>query len=244
MTRTSILDPGEHQYRIVSMTTDVFEPGARGETLWWWDIVGSGWQMRMDDVTVQVQLPAEPLRAPDCVMGENTPCTATVDGRSMTVDIPGGLDAFTPVTVRLAFDSSAISANDGPGRWPVVILTILLSILAAVLCVVLYRRTRERAPGMPVLFEPPEGVGPALGVRVLREQRSPDDLKATLFDLGERGVLKLSGSRAGVGHRSAAARRRVVDQPGRAVHAHAPRPRRGRGSFHGGPRRDVGPEDR
>ena len=189
-----VLDPGEHQYRIVSVTKDVFEPGVRGETLWWWDIVGSGWQMRMDDVTVSVSLPAEPLRAPDCVIGENTPCTATVDGRTMTLDIPGGLDAFTPVTVRLAFDSSVIPANDGPGRWPEVILAILLSILAAALCVVLYRRTRERPPGMPVLFEPPEGVGPALGVRVLREQRSPDDLKATLFDLGERGVLKLSGS--------------------------------------------------
>ena len=172
----------------------MFEPGRSGETLWWWDIVGSGWQMRMDDVAIHGCAAGRAGAGTGVCRGRSHRCTATVDGDTMTVDIPDGLDAFTPVTVRVAFDSSVIPADDGPGRLVEVMITIVLAIAAVGLCVVLYRRTRERAPGMPVLFEPPEGVGPALGVRVLREQRSPDDLQATLFDLGERGVLKLSGS--------------------------------------------------
>jgi hypothetical protein len=67
-----------------------------------------------------------------------------------------------------------------------------LGLAGVAVSVFLWRATREREPGMPVLFEPPEGISPAMGVRILDETGGPDDLQATLFDLAERGVLQLT----------------------------------------------------
>ncbi len=78
-----ILEPGAHTYEVRSRTTDVFEPGDDGETLWWWDVVGSGWQMEMDRVEVRVDLPVEPIRV-ECVQGEDTECDTSVEGTTLT----------------------------------------------------------------------------------------------------------------------------------------------------------------
>lgn len=187
-----LLDPGEHTYRIRSVTTDVLEPGDAGETLFWWDVIGSGWQMSMGSARVRVDLPAEPLRA-ECVMGEDTPCRAQVDGTTLVV-ATGPLDPFTPVTVRVAFPADALPAPAG-GDSPVlnVVLCVVAAAAAVALGLWLRRATYERPPGFPVLFEPPAGVGPALGTKVLYEQHSGDDLQATLYALAERGILRLDG---------------------------------------------------
>ncbi|MFM7065057.1 MAG: DUF2207 domain-containing protein, partial [Actinomycetes bacterium] len=185
------LDPGQHVYTIVSSTQDVFEPGRPGETLWWWDVVGSGWQMSMDRATVTAQLPAVPLRA-ECVQGEDTPCTATVDGTTLTVTT-GPLAPYTPVTVRVAFDEADVATPIAASRTRDLVLSLLFAAAAAAAAAALWWPTREREPGFPVLFEPPFMVPPALGVRVLDERDSDSDLQATLFDLAERGVLRLRG---------------------------------------------------
>jgi hypothetical protein len=185
------LEPGAHTYRIVSSTSDVFEPGRPGETLWWWDVVGSGWQMPMAQSSVVVTLPAEPLRA-ECVRGDDQPCTASVEGTSLRVDT-GPLAPFTPVTVRVAFDENDVAAPIPGAGGSSVLWAMVAGALALALAALLWWRTREREPGFPVLFEPPFMVPPALGVRVLDEKDSEADLQATLFDLAERGVLHLRG---------------------------------------------------
>lgn len=188
------LDPGDHTYRIRSTTTDVLEPGDDGETWWWWDVVGGGWQMSMDAARVEVDLPVEPVRA-ECVMGEGEerPCDATVEARRLVVDA-GALPPFTPVTVRVAFPADALPdppAGDSPLE--TVLLSIAAALLAGALGFWLLLATREKEPGFPVLFEPPQGVGPALAARVLFEEHSRDDLQATLYALADRGVLRLEG---------------------------------------------------
>lgn len=186
------LTPGPHSYRIVSSTQDVLEPGDDGETLWWWDVIGAGWQMAMDDVSVRVRLPAEPLSA-ECVQGEDTPCTASVEGTSLQVRT-GPLEPFTPVTVRVAFDEDDVATPIAAAPdWSTILPTALAVLVAALAAWWCWRRTREREPGFPVLFEPPFLVPPALGVKVLDETDAPEDLQATLFDLAERGVLRLQG---------------------------------------------------
>lgn len=186
------LPPGEHTYRIRSATQDVFEPGDPGETWWWWDVVGSGWQMPMGSVDIAVALPAEPRDA-ECVQGIDTPCTASVEGTSMRVRT-GPLEPFTPVTVRVAFDEEALAPPiEGGTNTLAVVGSLLAAVAAGAVAFGLLRATRERAPGFPVLFEPPFMVPPALGVKVLDEDHSGDALQATLFDLAERGLLRLAG---------------------------------------------------
>lgn len=188
------LTMGAHTYRILSTTTDVLEPGvgdARDtETLWWWDVVGSGWQMSMERVVVTAELPVTPLRA-ECVQGEDTPCTAEVVDRTMTVRT-GPLEPYTPVTVRVAFPAGSLPAP--PAGTSNLLVGVLvgagLGVLVAIGFIV---ATRERSPGFPVLFEPPAGITPPLGVRVLEEQDADDDLQSVLFELGDRGVLRLEG---------------------------------------------------
>ena len=189
------LEPGAHTYEIRSSTTDVFEPGDDGETLWWWDVVGSGWQMAMDQVDVTVHLPTEPLRV-ECVQDNDTPCTAEVDGTTLTVRT-GPLAPHAPVTVRVAFPEDAVAApQEGDSALLAVVLSIIAAVLAAALGWALHRATHEKEPGFPVVFEPPAGVSPAVGVKVLDEKRSPEEMQATLYDLGERGVVRLEGDDA------------------------------------------------
>lgn len=188
------LPAGEQTYRIVSSTVDVLEPGEDdGETLWWWDVVGSGWQMPMASSSVVVSLPAEPLRA-ECVIGDgDEPCTASVEGTSLRVST-GPLEPFTPVTVRVAFDADDVAPPVEGAIDPDLVASLLAAAVAVAVAGGLWAATRERAPGFPVLFEPPFMVPPALGVKVLDEEHADADLQATLFDLAERGVLRLRGA--------------------------------------------------
>lgn len=188
------LDAGEHTYRIRSRTVDVLEPGDDGQVVWWWDVIGGGWQMPMDSTRVDVDLPAEPVSV-ECVMGEgdDTPCDTSLEGTRLTV-ATGPIDPFTPVTVRVAFAPGVLpEAPAGDSALVTIVLSVLAAALAAGLAVWLIRSTRESPPGFPVLFEPPPGVGPAVGVRVLEERHSADDLQATLYRLAEAGVLRLEG---------------------------------------------------
>ena len=187
------LDPGPYTYRIESSTTDVLEPGDEGETLWWWDVVGTGWSMPMETASVSVQLPAEPLRV-ECVIGtgerEQT-CAPLVEGTELEL-IATYLEPGTPVTLRVAFDADDVAAPIEGSGLPGWLLTLLAAAAGAAAGLGLWAASREREPGFPVLFEPPQ-VPPAVGARVLEELHAPAALQATLYDLAERGVLVLRG---------------------------------------------------
>lgn len=188
------IGPGEFTYQIVSRTVGATEPaslggGRDGEVAWWWDVVGSGWSMPMETARVTASLPAVP-RSVECVQGVDTPCRAQQDGASFTLTT-GPLAPFTPVTVRTTFPEGALPVPPGSAGLPVLPFILLAVLAGAGAALGLWLATRERQPGFPVLFEPPEGIGPATGVRVLQEEDAVDDLQATLFDLGARGAVEL-----------------------------------------------------
>jgi hypothetical protein len=186
---------GDHTYRLISTTRDVLEPKVvRGKedpdvTWFWWDVIGSGWRMPMENVQVDLSLPVAPLEV-ECVMGERTPCEASVDGTSVRVQV-ASLQPKEPVTLRVALPSDVVPSNDADDS-PVP-LGVGVGVMAAGLGALGLVVTRERKPGFPVLYEPPPGVRPALGARVLEERASPEELQA-MFDLGERGVVRLERS--------------------------------------------------
>ena len=76
---------------------------------------------------------------------------------------------------------------------PVIVASLLSGLLAAGFYLYLRSQTHETKPGFPVLFEPPIGVFPALGVRILGGTDSLWEVQATLFDLAQRGLLQLTG---------------------------------------------------
>jgi hypothetical protein len=78
----------------------------------------------------------------------------------------------------------------------IIVLSLLSGLLAAGLYLYLRYQTRETKPGFPVLFEPPIGVFPALGDRILHGECSIRAVQATLFDLAQRGLLQLTGDDA------------------------------------------------
>ncbi len=54
-----------------------------------------------------------------------------------------------------------------------------------------FRTSIEPAPGFPVLYEPPQGLGPEQTYYIARERPSPHGLVATLFHQAERGLTRL-----------------------------------------------------
>jgi len=98
------------------------------------------------------------------------------------------LSLYISKTVSFIADS-----NEASLVAPIIVLSLLTGLLAGGLDLYLYSRTRETEPGFPVLFEPPFGIFPALGVRIADGEDSSEALQATLFDLAERGLLQLAG---------------------------------------------------
>ena len=186
------LDPGTHTYVITSVTTDTLERGPGGTVRWWWNVIGSGWQMPMDSVTATVNLPAEVSKA-ECVQGTDTPCTADLSERTITVNA-GPLAPYTPVTVRSTFAKGALPQPPADPANHTLLLSVITVAIGVALGVGFVLSTREKAPGFPVLFEPPAGISPALGAKVLHEVDSADDLQSMLYDLGAKGAIRLDGN--------------------------------------------------
>lgn len=191
-----VLEPGTYRYTIDSQVTKAIEPGSGDRAVWWWNVVGSGWQMPIGEADVIARLPAAPQKT-ECVQSKDTPCTVSVSGRTLRVRT-GPLAPFTPVTVRATFPPGALPAPPAGESWLRYWWPSLAALLAGLLgAFLLVRRTREVAPGFPVLFEPPAGISPALGAYVVSEDHAHDDLQATLYDLAQRGLIKLEGRDSG-----------------------------------------------
>lgn len=201
------LTEGLHTYEISWRVDGVLaEPGSRGDSGTWsgsegsefvWDVVPGGWAMPIDAMRGEITLPAEP-RSPQCAsLGS---CTAEAKGSTLTVTARG-LAPYTPVTVGALVDTEPAPGLRLPwppwldpvfGRSLLAALGIAAAaVLALVLGWLLTLRTRERAPGFPVLFEPPAGLGPVATAYVTTETLPSNAVSATLLHLAERGFVKL-----------------------------------------------------
>ena len=132
--------------------------------------------------------------------GSDSGCTADVSGKTLRVST-GALPPNTPVTVQ------APIALDQPGQtrlpWglsldpvfghsvPVAVLFVLLALAAMVGGGLLARSVREPDPAYPLMYAPPEGMGPAQGAYLLTERVNDDAYAATMLQLGEKGVATI-----------------------------------------------------
>lgn len=196
---------GTHVYEIRYWIDDVLLPTAGGGSRFYWNLVPGGWRQPIDHAELAVRLPSDAGPVLCAVgYGHTGGCTGTGSGSDQLKVTVDGLGPDTPVTVRTDLSTPAppIAGEQRPWspRWdPVlgpsptgVVLICVLGLLALIAGGLAARAGRERDPQFPLLYAPPDGIGPAQAAYLLTEE--VDDRQqfvAGIMYAAERGVLSL-----------------------------------------------------
>lgn len=210
------VSPGRHSYTIDYVIDGVLAtpPAAPGEftghagtnpgpptASFYFNVVGF-WAMRIDTAHVVIDLPgpAGLTRCAADATGENQCLLAGVGTNQLTVTA-GPLPPHNPVTVRVDLQVPLPDRATLPwtvrfdrmlGRsLPTVRLVAVLALLGAASGWLWVRRSREPAPGSPVLYVPPDGLGPVQTTFIVNETVGDHALVATLLYMAERGLARL-----------------------------------------------------
>ncbi|MBW8751537.1 MAG: DUF2207 domain-containing protein, partial [Propionibacteriales bacterium] len=180
--RANTLLDGTHVYRIRYTIPGALSPGTNGSrTQFYWDLIPAGWQMPINQSHLTVHLPAQAHDFKCAVgVGQTSGCTAEGEGTDTLTVLTGSLAPNTPVTIRVGLDIPTPSAHMLPwssrldpvfGRHPVVLGGVLvLAFLAALGGFTLTRSTHEKQPAYPLMYAPPDGIGPAQAAYILTEK--------------------------------------------------------------------------
>jgi len=198
------VDQGEHTYVIGYHIDGVIEPGTTGErSQFYWNLIPGGWQQTIGESKLTVHLPTEAVDTQCAVgVGETGGCTAEGDGTDTLVVKTGPLDAHTPVTIKTGLDMATPAEGNslpwtarydrvlGTHLW-LLLVVLALAALAGLWGGVLGKRSREKDPGFPILYTPPDGIGPAQAKYVLDESIDKQAYVATLMHAAEHGAIDL-----------------------------------------------------
>ena len=201
------LDPGEHTYVISYQIDGVLREGTDGhETQFYWNLVPGGWKQSIDKTDLSVHLPvaAEDVQ---CAVGagETGGCKARGQGTRTLHVRTGSLDPNTPVTVKAGLAMPTPPAGKTLPWSPrydrvfsqslvAAIVVLALAVLAGLGGYVAARRSRERDPQFPLMYAPPEGIGPAQAAYLVTEKVDDEQYVATLLYAAERGAVGLDRS--------------------------------------------------
>lgn len=189
---------GSNVYVIEYTMKDALLPRDDGErSRFYWDLVPAGWQMDIAQARLTVHLPANPEDVA-CHQGAGQVggCTASLTEPRTLVVSTGFLPAHTPITLSTELDVPTPPAKDRhlwPARFDgvlgdnVLLLAVVavLGAIAALFGLKVARTTREKDPGFPILYAPPEGVGPAQAAYILRERVGKEQFVASLMQAAE-----------------------------------------------------------
>ena len=210
--------PGAHTYTIRYVIDGVLvkPPAAAGSfasraganpappsASFYYNVVGF-WAMKAETARVVIELPG-PAGLVQCAADAAgvRPCRVTGAGTDRVTVTATDLPAQNPVTVRVDLPVELPARATLP--WPVQFdkmlgrsaptagLVALLSALAGLLGYGWARRSREPSPGHPVMYAPPDGLGPVQTVYIGNETVGPHGLAATLLYLAERNLVRLAG---------------------------------------------------
>jgi hypothetical protein len=208
------LTPGEHTYVLdytVPNALDANDPTVttttedEAATMLYWQLVPRGWQQRIERASLTVHLPVPAQDDVACAVGRDATSGCEVQGGG-TTDLTvttGPLEPRTPVTIATGLAMATPALTDPvpwSPRWdgvlgtsvPLLVLVLLLAAAAVALGALLARRVHERSPGFPLQYVPPEGIGPAQAVYVLREHVDRTTWIATMMYAAERGAITLT----------------------------------------------------
>jgi hypothetical protein len=198
------VDPGDHTYVIGYDIDGVLEPGTTGQpTQLYWNLIPGGWLQSITKAHLVVHLPVA-ANGVQCARGagQSGGCQAQGDGtRTLTVDVDS-LSDHTPITIKAGLDMATPAAGTSVpwtarwdpilGRSPLLVgLVVLLALLAGGLGYSQARRVKEKPPGYPLMYAPPDGVGPAQGAYILTEKTDDRQFVASIMQAAEHGSVKL-----------------------------------------------------
>lgn len=210
--RHSVLAPGSYTYTIRYRLTSTLiapQPGhlptqqghnTTAPTATFFHNVVGYWPMRTRTAHVRVSLPGSAGQV-GCAAGDFGSCTVDGAGTDQVSVSADDLWRYTPLTLRVDLAVPLPPQNRLPwterydtvlGRsLPLVALVAVLAMAAAVGGYLWMRRSREPAPGFPVLYAPPRGLGPAHCAYLVDESVGEHALIATLLYLAERRLVRL-----------------------------------------------------
>jgi uncharacterized membrane protein len=192
---------GEHVYVIRYDIDGVLAPDGDGSQFYW-NLVPGGWQMPIERSHLTVHLPAEPKNL-QCALGVDATsgCEAVPDGRLGFVVDTERLNRNTPVTIKSTLDLPAPERQRS--AWPVrldpvlgpstlaLVALLLVAAFAAWMGLLLAMQTREPKPQYPLMYAPPEGLGPAQASYLFTEQVGTDEFVASIMQASEKGATTL-----------------------------------------------------
>lgn len=214
-----IVSPGPHVYEITyrvpgatftpttgegTFVTTAGDPPADPQSTFYWNVVAPGWLMRIENANITVNLP-EPATAVQCSAGSygtsDGPCEVGGLGSQTLTLAAADLPPTSGMTVRVPLVGVPPSATTVP--WPaawdsvfgrnvaVVGVVLLLTALGAAAGLFWEMRSKEKQPGLPVMYAPPKGLGPVECVYVTEEKVGKHALLATILRAADLGLAKL-----------------------------------------------------
>lgn len=198
------LAPGVHHYRLSYTIDSVLEPGTTGQpSQFYWNLIPGGWQQTISNADLSVSLPAA-SGAVQCAVGNGATSGCQVEGEgteALRVRIDE-LPAMTPLTLKTGVQTAVPPQQTLPWApaWDGVLgtstgrlgLVALLAALAGAAGWLMARSTREPTPPYPLMYAPPDGIGPAQAAYMLEEELDDNAFAATLLHAAEQtsGSLK------------------------------------------------------
>ena len=205
------LDTGEHTYVIEYHIDGVLTEGADVITSlpsqFYWQLIPGGWQQSIEEANLTVHLPVDAEDDVQCAIGwdpeTDTQCEVQGAGTKDLTVTTGPIAPRTPLSIATGLDM----ATPDPGNalpWtprfdrvlgrsvPVLAIVLLLGLGAGILGGIAGARSRERAPGFPVLYAPPEGIGPAQAKYIYSESIDREAYVATLMYAAEKEAIELT----------------------------------------------------
>lgn len=168
-----------------------------GDIELYWDLIGDGWNVPIDNVFINLQAPVEPLGL-TCFPAAGRECL--VDGFSIEAT---NLNQNEALTISLLMPKSGFTSPIVESIRPpwsesfrsAIPFGVVLALIVFGLFIYLISRVRQTIKSFPVRefvrFEIPQDLKPAEIAVALDGRFEAKDLTATLLDLGSRGYVKL-----------------------------------------------------
>lgn len=209
---------GSHTYRITyavdgvlalpgagaddSIPTVASGSGEKPTSVFYWKLIPPGWAMPIDDARITLRLP-EPPTGLQCAVG--TPASGcTVSDAGVLTFTASGLPPYSAMSVRAGLPTVEPSQAYAPWSriWddvfgPSVLFRnamLLLALAAGLLGLQVSRTVSEHAPGTPLMYQPPGGLGPVQTAYAVTETTGECPIAASLVHAAELGLLRLQSA--------------------------------------------------